>query len=181
VQLAHVGALIGPTVGLGGVTGAIASGMLATHLARRRGGELHGLLVPVIAMPLAIPFYAIFCFSPSLTITMAAATMMNFLLSSGIAPCIAAAVGLSPPSMRAVSSTLMLAAAGVIGGAIAPLIVGAVSDALMPRFGVESLRYALAVMVLSPLLSAILLWAAYRRAAGHANASALGAVVQPTA
>ena len=164
VALANVGALIGPTVGLGGITGTIAAGMLASRLARKRGGEIHGLLVPVIALPLAMPFYAVFCFSPSLTVTMLAATIMNFLLSSAVAPCIAAAVGITPPSIRALSSTMMLAAGGIIGGALGPLIVGALSDALMPRLGAESLRYALSVVLVAPLLASGVLWLAYRRA-----------------
>lgn len=164
VELANVGALIGPTVGLGGITGTITAGIFASRLARKRGGELHGLLVPIVAMPLAMPFYAVFCLSPSLTVTMIAATIMNFLLASAAAPCIAAAVGISPSSIRALSSTIMLTAGGVIGGALGPLIVGALSDALMPELGDESLRYALSVLVISPLFAAGALWLAYRRA-----------------
>jgi MFS family permease len=172
VALANVGALIGPTVGLGGITGVIASGMLASRLARTSGNELSGLLVPVVALPLAVPFYLVFCFSPSLTVTMVAATIMNFLLASGASPCFAAAVALSPPNMRGVASTILLAAMGVIGSAMSPLIVGAVSDALMPRLGAESLRYALATMTLVPLVSAAILWLAHRRSATGAPAFA---------
>jgi MFS family permease len=164
VALAEVGALIGPAVGIGGVTGTIASGMLASHLALRRGSEVHGVLVPLFAMPLAVPFYLIFCFAPSLTLTMTAAAIMNFLLSSGMGPCIAAAARMSPPSMRAISSTLMLAASGIIGGALAPLIVGIISDRLAPTLGSESLRYGIAAMAITPLLAWVILWQAYRRA-----------------
>jgi fucose permease len=95
---------------------------------------------------------------------MMAAAMMNFLLSSGTGPCIAAAIALSPPATRAVSSTLMLASSGIIGGALAPLIVGVVSDALAPEFGVESLRYAMATMMFTPPIAALILWLAYRQA-----------------
>jgi hypothetical protein len=45
-----------------------------------------------------------------------------------------------------------------------PLIVGALSDALMPELGEESLRYALSVLVVTPLFAAGALWLAYRRA-----------------
>jgi hypothetical protein len=138
--------------------------MLASRLARVRGGEIHGLLVPIIALPLAIPFYLVFLFAPSLAVTMAAATVMNFLLSSGFAPSIAAAAAASPASMRAVASTLILAASGVIGGALAPLIVGMTSDALAPKVAEESLRYAMAGMALAPLLGCLILWSAYRTA-----------------
>jgi MFS family permease len=163
VALANVGALIGPTVGLGGITGTIAAGMLASRLARRRGSELHGLLVPVVALPLSIPFYLIFCFAPSLAVTMIAATIMNFLLASGSSPCFAAAIALAPATMRGVAATVLLAATGSLGSAVAPLIVGMLSDTLMPNLQGESLRYAMASMTVVPLISAAILWLAYRR------------------
>ena len=168
VALANVGALIGPTVGLGGVTGTIAAGIFASRLARSGGSELKGLLVPIVAMPLAVPFFLIFCFSPSLVVTMGAATIMNFLLASGSSPCFAAAVALSPANMRGVASTILLAAIGIIGAALAPLAVGALSDALMPSLGQESLRYALSSLVFVPLVSAAVLWLSYRQGAARA-------------
>jgi MFS family permease len=163
VALADVGALIGPAVGIGGVTGTIASGLLASRFAARRGSEVDGLIVPLIAMPLAVPFFLLYCFAPSLVVTMVAAAVMNFLLSSGTGPCIAAAIALSPPHTRALSSTLMLASSGIIGAAFAPLIVGLLSDALAPSYGAESLRYAMATITFTPPLAALILWAAYRR------------------
>jgi predicted MFS family arabinose efflux permease len=164
VALAEVGALIGPAVGIGGVTGTILSGLLASRLAAKHGSEVHGLIVPLIALPFATPFFLLYCFSPSLLVTMLAAAVMNFLLSSGVGPCIAAAIALSPPSTRAVSSTLMLAATGIIGSALAPLIVGMLSDALTPGYGAEALRYAMASMMIAPPLAALILWFAFRRA-----------------
>ncbi len=164
VALAEVGALIGPAVGIGGVTGTIVTGLLASRCAARHGSEVYGLIVPIVAMPLAAPFFALYCFAPSLTTTMLAAAMMNFLLSSGVGPCIAAAIALSPSSTRAVASTLMLATMGLIGAALAPLIVGLVSDRLTPGLGLESLRYAMATILVTPPLAGLVLWLAYRRA-----------------
>jgi MFS family permease len=164
VALADVGALIGPAVGIGGVTGAIVMGIVAGHMVRRRGSEVHALLVPLVAMPLAMPFYGVFIFAPSVGMAMMAAAIMNFLLASGFAPCISAAVSLAPSRMRAVASTVMFTASGVIGGAFAPLVVGVASDMATPSLGGESLRYGLATMAVAPLLSWGVLWAAYRRA-----------------
>lgn len=42
---------------------------------------------PLIALPIAGPFFAIFWFAPSLPLTMLAAAVMNFLLSSCLGPC----------------------------------------------------------------------------------------------
>ena len=86
---------------------------------------------------------------------------MNFLLSSAMGPCIAVALSIAPSRMQAVSSTLMLIAYGIIGGALAPLIVGVVSDMLEPQFAADSLRYALATMAPTPMIAGLLLWLAF--------------------
>jgi len=164
VQLAEVGMLIAPSVGVGGISGAIASGFMASYFTRRRGREIDSLMVPLIALPLSIPFFIAFCFAPSLLVTLIAAAIMNFLLSSGITPCFSAAMGLATPTTRAVASTLLLVSSGIIGAALAPLIVGAVSDNLTPQFGSESLRYALSGLMVAPLVGTAILWMAYRRA-----------------
>ena len=121
------------------------------------------MLVPLVVLPLAVPFLALFTFSSSLTVTMIAATMMNFLLGMSIAPCMAVALGMAPARMRALSSTLVLAGTGLIGAALAPAIVGVISDAVHPRLGAESLRYAIAAIIPAPAIAALFLWRAYRQ------------------
>jgi len=162
VPLAAVGALIGPTVGIGGIAGTLVSGMLASRLSRGRGSELPGLLVPLVALPLAIPCMATFTFARSLAVTMTAAAAMNFLLAMAVGPCIAVAIGMAPARMRAVSSTLMLVATGLIGSALAPALVGAISDRLRSGLADESLRYGIAAIIPTPALAALFLWRAYR-------------------
>ena len=166
VPLAAVGAIIGPAVGLGGISGTVASGMLASYLVRKRGGDVYGLLVPLIAVPLAAPFYLVFISASSLTLAMTSATVMNFLLATAVGPCIAVAISIAPSRMRAVSSTLMLLALGIIGGAIAPLIVGWASDLLAPQYQGESLRYALATMAPTPLIAGLFIWWSFKRIRG---------------
>jgi MFS family permease len=60
----------------------------------------------------------------------------------------------------------LLRLAGLVGGALGPLIVGALSDALTPQLGAEGLRQALAAMIASPLVATVFLVAAFRRAPG---------------
>lgn len=174
VPLASVGALIGPTVGLGGIGGTLFSGFLATRLARQRGNELPGLLVPLVALPLAVPFLAIFVFATSLKLTMAAALVMNFLLATAVGPCIAVAVGMAPARMRAMSSTLVMLGTGLIGSALAPALVGMISDAMQPIRGTESLRYGIAAMIPTPVIAALCLGYAYATALRHGRASQAG-------
>lgn len=163
VQLAEVGALVGPPAVLGGISGGILSGLLAARLIKRSGNRWAGLIVPIVALPLAIPAYATFLFAPSLPVVLVAIAIMNFLLSSGLGPCVALAVSLVPATERGVTSTVMLIVQNLLAFAIGPLIIGIASDTLTPIYHEESLRYALAVMLVAPAFASLLLWIARRR------------------
>jgi MFS family permease len=63
-------------------------------------------------------------------------------------PMFAATQTLVPPRMRAMAIAIVLLSSNLIGLGLGPLVVGALSDALQPQFGNESLRYAL--LALSP-------------------------------
>ena len=163
VELADIGKLVGPPAVLGGICGGILSGLLASRLIRRSGNRWAGLIVPIIALPLAIPAYATFLFAPSLPVVLVAIATMNFLLSSGLGPCVALALSLVAPNQRAVTSTVMLIVQNLLAFALGPLIIGVASDGLAPALGEESLRYALATMLIAPLAASLLLLIARRR------------------
>jgi MFS family permease len=164
VPLAEVGLAIGPPVGLGGITGMMFSGLLANWLANRRGRQSDMLLLPLVALPLAVPVVIAFVFSSSLAVAMAAAGVMNFLLSCAWAPCLAMALALAAPGDRALASTLMLVASGLLGGGGGPLIVGLVSDLVTSGQDAAGLRYGMAFMTIVPVLSVTLLAVAWRQA-----------------
>ena len=163
VKLAEVGALVGPPAVIGGIAGGILAGILASRLIRRSGNRRAGLIVPIIALPLAIPAYATFLFAPSLPVVLVAIAVMNFLLSSGLGPCVALAVSLVSPTQRGVTSTVMLIVQNLLAFALGPLLIGIASDALLPAYGEESLRYALAMMLVAPVAASLFLWTARRR------------------
>lgn len=163
VKLAEVGAIIGPAAGLGGLTGTILAGLLATRLIRKSGNPLAGLRVPMTALPFAAPAFALFLFAPTLPLMMVAVAVMNFCLSSALGPCLALAVASVPSNLRGLTTTVMLITLGLLGVALAPLVVGMVSDALKPSMGGESLRYALTIMIAAPVVASLLLRVASRR------------------
>jgi MFS family permease len=165
VPLREVGIVIGPAVGIGGLAGTLVSGAIADRLVRRRGSTAAMLRVPLVALPLATPFMAGFVFAPSLFEAMVCAALMNFLLSSAFVPCVNYAVTRADPGDRALASTMMLAASGLIGGALGPFLVGVLSDAMTPRLATEGLRYAISTMIVTPLLAAGFLLAAVRMTA----------------
>jgi MFS family permease len=166
VSLQQVGLVIGPAVGIGGMTGTIASGALADWLVRRRDSLTAMLGIPLVTLPLAAPFMAGFVFAPSLALTMLCAAAMNFLLSCAFVPCINFAVTRADPGDRGLVSTVMIIASGLVGSALGPFIVGALSDLMPPRLGPEGLRYALSAMILSPIAASAFLMAAIRRVRG---------------
>jgi hypothetical protein len=84
-------------------------------------------------------------------------------------------VGIAPLHLRALASTLVLTASGLLGGALAPSIVGVISDALQPSLGAEALRYGIAVMAPAPLLGALALFMAWRAARATPAAAPLAA------
>lgn len=168
VSLAQVGLVIGPAVGIGGIVGTLISGASADWLVGRRGVHADMLRVPLFTLPLAAPFTAGFALAPTLVGAMASAFAINLLLSCAVAPCINYAITRADPGDRAMTSTIMLAATGLIGGALGPLIVGGLSDELSADLGTESLRYAISAMAVTPLIATRFLIAAIRQS--HAAA-----------
>jgi MFS family permease len=164
VPLREVGIVIGPAVGIGGLAGTLLSGPIADRLVRKHGSMAAMLRLPLVALPLATPFMAGFIFAPTLVVTMLCAAGMNLLISCAFVPCVNYALASAGAGDRALISTVMLASSGLIGGALGPLIVGALSDALTPQLGGDGLRYALVAMLVSPLLATGFLLAASRQA-----------------
>jgi MFS family permease len=83
----------------------------------------------------------------------------------GSGPIFAATQTLVPPRMRAMSVALVLFFSNLIGLGLGPLAVGALSDALRPLLGEESLRYALVAFCPGYLWAAWHLWRASRTVA----------------
>jgi len=158
LPLAQVGLAIGPAVGLGGIAGMLVSGVWADRLIAGHGHPAAVLQIPLIVLPLSVPFLAGFVAAPTLLPTMMSAAVMNFLLSCGYTACVNYAVTTVDPAERGLIASIMLAASGLIGTGLAPFVVGALSDLLTPTFGSEGLRYALASMIPTPLIAAGFVW-----------------------
>jgi hypothetical protein len=59
------------------------------------------------------------------------------------------------PEMRSLASAIMLCINNIFGLGIGPLMVGMMSDALTPRYGVQGLGIALALMVIIGLWGSV--------------------------
>jgi MFS family permease len=86
-------------------------------------------------------------------------------------PVLATIQSLVSPPMRAMSVALMFLFANLIGMGLGPLAAGALSDALHPIWGQESLRYALLLLCPGYLWAAWHLWRASRTVARDIHAA----------
>jgi MFS family permease len=80
-------------------------------------------------------------------------------------PLLATIQTLIPQRMRAMSIAVIYLFANLIGMGLGPVAAGALSDALRPRFGEESLRYALLAMCPGYLWAAAHIWSASKTVA----------------
>lgn len=126
---------------IGGIAGIWAGG----YMADRFGGKSRGAypLVPAAAFVLALPFFFLAVQTDSRL-----AAFLLFLAPTGLnlawlGPIVTAVQHLVPASMRSTGSALFLLINNLFGIAGGLYYFGAVSDLLRPRFGDESLRYAI--------------------------------------
>lgn len=156
----QVGTWLAIAYGLSGVIGTYAGGILATrflaHQERRQ--------FTIIAI--------LFCFMPIMWIATylspdpyVALTLLFISILVGATingPLFAAIQSLVPPRMRAMAIAVLFLFANLIGLGLGPLAAGLISDALHPRFGVNSLRYALVALCPGYFWAAWHLWRATR-------------------
>lgn len=158
MDLAGAGSTLGPAAGLGGITGVLLGGLVTQRLAR---SDMRWLLrAPAIAEVLAVPFAVLFLTLPDSRV--AVLSYIGVTLFGGVmmAPVMTAVQGLAKLRMRALAAAGVSMTINLTGLGLGPLVAGALSDALQPVFGVESLRYALLVT------ASFSLWAATHFALG---------------
>jgi predicted MFS family arabinose efflux permease len=133
-------------VGLVAVIGTYLGGWLGDRLAPI---DMRWYLwVPAIATLAGVPIALGYYLSPNPYVA-----LLLFGIPAGIAgpmylgPSFALTQTLVKPEMRALASAILLFVMNLIGLGIGPWFVGFMSDALAPRFGVESLRWALVGIV----------------------------------
>lgn len=160
MSLAEAGPLFGLSVAAGQLSGSILGGALADRLRAR--DERWMLWVPALAVGSSIGI-AMLAFSRE--------NVTAFLVLGGLG--IAAASAAIPPAYavvqhvcgnrrRATASALAVIMMHAVGAALAPLLIGVLSDLFHPAAGDRSLRYA--ILAATPLLivSAWAFWSAAR-------------------
>lgn len=151
--------------GLGGLFGTWLGGELAArYAANNERSQLTALaiLYAILALLGASVYLA-----PNYHLAFAVLMFSSVGSAAVTGPMFAATQTLVPPRMRAMSIAVVLFFSNLIGLGFGPLAVGALSDALRPWLGEESLRYALLVICPGYFWCTWHLWLASRTVASN--------------
>jgi predicted MFS family arabinose efflux permease len=156
---ADVGMSLALIIGIGGGIGNFLGGVFADRwsVSNPRGR----MYVPAIAMFSSVVFAPLYLVEDT-GLALALFCIPAFLGLMYQAPCFAVTQFLATPKMRATAAAALLFVINIIGLGLGPLVTGALSDALEPRFGDQSLSYALFFVHLVYLWSGIHFWLASR-------------------
>jgi MFS family permease len=155
----ELGAWLAAIYGIAGALGVYLGGELASRFAA--GNERRQLIACAMAFVFFPALNAYAFLAPTAHLAFAA---LAFACLGNMAqgPILATMQTLVPPRMRAMSIAIVYLFANLVGMGLGPLAAGAMSDALRPWFGEESLRYALAMLCPGYLWAAWHLWRASR-------------------
>lgn len=152
MTLQVAGAVMGLLGGVAAALGALASGWLCDRLAKRDSRWRTG--VPMLGCVLSVPTGLAFYLMPATDVwhigSLVVPHAIGFYVLFGLtavwwtAPVYTVLAELVAPQRRATTMALFNLGITMLGGGLGPLLVGFLSDSLVPYFGVESLRYALA-------------------------------------
>ena len=140
---------------LGGVAGIWLGGWLADRFGAKNRAAY--ALAPAICFLIALP-----CFLLAMNTTSLSWAFIFFLIPTGLnlawlGPVLGAVQHLAPANMRTTTSALFLLINNLLGIAVGLWFFGFLSDQLAPRYGAESMRYAISYGLGFYALSAILL------------------------
>ncbi len=148
-----IGTALSLIMGIGGAFGVYFGGSLSDRWAKRNPrGRLY---LPSLAMLASLPFSVAMYLvdSPEATLALLLPPSIFGLMYQG--PAFAITQSLATPRMRSTAAAVLLFVINIIGLACGPALTGILSDQLEPRFGSESLRYAMMTV------SLLFIWAAY--------------------
>ncbi|MFA7555370.1 MAG: MFS transporter [Spongiibacteraceae bacterium] len=140
-----IGTWLALSIGVGGAIGTFLSGFIADKLgARDRRWYCWAM---ALTSALSLPFVAGVFLADDSRLSLLLFIVPAALAAGYVAPLITVTHSLVDNNMRAVSSALVLFILNIIGLGIGPVAIGYLSDLLVSGFGLESLRYALLILM----------------------------------
>jgi MFS family permease len=150
---AETGPVLGVAIGIVGGFSTFLGGYLADRLSRK--SRKWPLRVAAIGMVGMLPFLVLFLMIPNKTVAIVGINLTFLVGLLYNAPTFASVQGLARPDMRALATAIFLFVINLVGMGIGPLVVGALSDILEPRFGNDSLRYAMMIISVGTIWSSV--------------------------
>jgi MFS family permease len=154
MKSSEIGVLLGLILGIGGAIGTYAGGWLTDHFGKK--DKSWYLKIPAYAIIASIFFAAGALFLQNNFLSVFCLGFCVSLHSMYLGPSIAVVHSLVPASMRALASAILFLILNLIGLGFGPLVVGMISDWLAPQLGVESLRWAMSIIILVSIASSAL-------------------------
>ncbi len=151
----------GGLIFFGGTAGILLGGVMADGLGERYKASY--ALVPALSFVAIVPLYVWGLLSSSLWVTLALLLIPTALGLTWLGPLLSAVQHLVPAECRATASAIFLFVNNLIGLGLGSSLIGALSDALHARAGLDALRYSILAGTGFYVLAALLLWWASRR------------------
>jgi len=150
----EIGVWLGAIAATTGVAGTFLGGWISDRVS---GRDLRWYAwIPGLGSLIAVPLVVLFYLWPDGREALALAALPAVLAGLYLGPTFAMTQALVPPRMRAQAAAVLLLILNLIGMGLGPQFVGLLSDLLAPRFGDESIRYALlGTIVVGALWSAL--------------------------
>lgn len=138
----QIALILAPILMTAGIIGTVGGGRLADWCAKRWGLHTQSWMVAILKT-IGLPFvFGLYLFG-DVYWALGAYFVALLFQSCYLGPTFALLQGLAPLRMRAVWAAITLLVINLIGLGLGPTAIGMLSDAFEPRFGEESLRYAL--------------------------------------
>ena len=160
LSLTEVGMLLALAGGFSGMIGTFLGGWLGDRLGA--GDKRWYLWVPAIGGLLAQPVSMVYYLTDSTGVAIVFQFLATVCFSTFLGPCLAISHTLVHPAMRAFTSAVLFFVLNLIGLGLGPLSTGLISDALQPRYGIDSLRYAMVIVSMIGLIAPLLFYIASR-------------------
>ncbi len=154
MKSSEIGVTLGLIFGIGGGIGTFAGGFITDRFGKK--DKRWYLKIPAYAILLSILFAAGALFLQNTFFSLFCLGCCGFLHSMYLGPSIAVAHSLVPAQMRALVSAILFFVMNLVGLGFGPLVVGMISDLLAPALGVESLRWAMSIILVVSVASASL-------------------------
>ncbi len=154
LQVSTLGGILSP---LGGFTGVLLGGAVIGYISKK--DDKWKIVGPGITSLLAVPVLIVFLFAP-LSLAWVALFGSVLLMTFRMGPIMGLSQIVVKVRMRAFATATLFLIGNLFGSGAGPLIIGALNDALNPKYGPLAVRYSLLCVPAASMIGALFfLWA----------------------